>query len=323
MKPYDLITFGENMIRLSTRDYERLEQAQILDFRHGGTEANVAVGLVRLGHRAAWVSRLADSALGHRIEQDIAAWGADTSHVLWVPDERVGVFFLAVGSEPRASTVLYDRRDSSMSRMRAADFPWPVLADANWLHLTGITTAISQTCEDLVREALTRAHDAGLIVSYDVNYRAKLWTPARAREIVSPLCAAADIMFMKHADVERLFEIRRDSEEDTLRELGQRFARRVIVMTIGPRGALALDKSSGEILRAPAYAIQHVVDRVGAGDAFAAGFIAGYMERDSQYGLRLGNAMAALKMTIPGDYALVSRSEVDALLEGTAGGIVR
>ena len=94
-------------------------------------------------------------------------------------------------------------------------------------------------------------------------------------------------------------------------------------MTVGSRGAIALDKPSGEILRAPAYPIQHVVDRVGAGDAFAAGFIAGYIEKDTQYGLRLGNAMAALKMTIQGDYALISRAEVDALLAGTAGGIIR
>lgn len=323
MKRYDLITFGENMIRLSTRDFERLEQAQVLDFRHGGTEANVAVGLARLGHRTAWVSRLADNALGHRIERDIASWGADTSHVLWVPDERVGVFFLAVGSEPRASSVLYDRRDSSMSRMTTADFPWPLLAETGWLHLTGITTAISQTCEDLVREGLARARELGLTISYDVNYRTKLWSPAKAREIVSPLCEAADIMFMKRADVANVFGISYDTEEDMLRALADRFARRVVVMTVGSRGAIALDKPSGEILRAPAYPIQHVVDRVGAGDAFAAGFIAGYIEKDTQYGLRLGNAMAALKMTIQGDYALISRAEVDALLAGTAGGIIR
>ncbi len=323
MKRYDLITFGENMIRLSTRDYERLEQAQVLDMRHGGTEANVAVGLARLGHRTAWVSRLADNALGHRIERDIASWGADTGHVLWVPDERIGVFFLAVGSEPRASSVLYDRRDSSMSRMKASEFPWQLLSDTGWLHLTGITTAISATCEELVREAQSRAHDAGLTVSYDVNYRAKLWTPAKAREVAGPLCKEADIVFMKHADVERVFGISSESAEHALRALANRFARDVVVMTVGSRGAMALDKRNGQILRAPAHVIPHVVDRVGAGDAFAAGFIAGYLERDVEFGLRLGNAMAALKMTIPGDYALVARADVDALLEGASGGIVR
>ncbi|MBI5878855.1 MAG: sugar kinase [Chloroflexi bacterium] len=323
MKRYELITFGENMIRLSTRDYERLEQAQTLDVRHGGTEANVAVGLARLGHRTAWLSRLGDNALGHRIERDIASWGTDTSRVIWAPDERVGVFFLEVGAGARGSSVLYDRRDSSMSRMGVETFPWEWLAEAGWLHLTGITTAISSSCEELVRETQRRAHEAGLTVSYDVNYRAKLWTPERAREVVSPLCRDADIMFMKHSDVERVFGIREATAEDDLRALASRFARKVVVMTAGADGALAFDQQSGQIARAPAHPLTHVVDRVGAGDAFAAGFIAGYLETGIECGLRMGNAMAALKMTIQGDYALVSRAEVDGLLAGRSGGISR
>ena len=117
MTQFDVVTFGENMIRLSTRDYERLEQARMLDFRHGGAESNTAVGLSRLGLKSTWISRLVDNALGHRIAGDLQAWGVDISHVIWTSSGRIGTFFLEVGTPPRASSVLYDRRDSSMSQM--------------------------------------------------------------------------------------------------------------------------------------------------------------------------------------------------------------
>ena len=323
MKRYDLVTFGENMIRLSTQNYERLEQAQVLDFRHGGTEANVAVGLARLGYQTAWVSRLTANALGRKIERDLATWGVDTSRVVWTNEGRIGTFFLEVGSAPRASAVLYDRRDSSMSRMTVDDFPWEMLNEANWLHLTGITTAISGSCRALVEEAMRRAHDAGLTVSYDVNYRARLWTPQEAQAVIAPLCCDADMVFMKQADIERLFGIRGASPEDTLRQLANRFARKVVAMTLGAQGAIACDKQSGQIYHGEAHTIAHIVDRVGAGDAFAAGFIAGYLEAGIAKGVRMGNAMAALKLTIQGDYALVARPEVEELMAGNAGGISR
>lgn len=330
MTRYDLITFGENMIRLSTRNYERLEQAQMLDFKHGGAEANVAVGLARMEHTSAWVSRLADNPLGRKIERDLNAWGVDTSHIVWTNDGRIGTFFLEVGAPPRPSAVLYDRRDSTMSQMTVADFPWDVLAAARWLHLTGITTAISESCRALVAEAMQRARSAGLTVSYDVNYRARLWTPVQARAVIAPLCRETDVLFITQADAARVFDIRGVSEspsgardEEMVRALAAQFARKIVVMTLNARGAMALDKANGEVYRAAAYPVTFTVDRVGAGDAFAAGFIAGYMEEGIASGLTMGNALAALKMTMHGDYALVTRAEVDALIAGGAGGISR
>jgi 2-dehydro-3-deoxygluconokinase len=323
MTRYDLITFGENMIRLSTRNYERLEQAQTLDIRHGGTESNTAMGLARLGHPSAWVSRLVNNPLGLKIAGELSQWGVDTSHIVWTNEGRIGTFFLEVGSPPRPSSVLYDRRDSSMSRITVADFPWALLAEARWLHATGITTGISPSCGELVAEAMRRARAAGLTVSYDVNFRARLWSPEQAQTVMTPLCRDADIMFVTQADAARVFGVRTPNAEDTIRALGANFARRAVVMTMGAHGSMALDKHSGAVHHAAAHTVPYTIDRVGAGDAFDAGFIAGFLEEGIAKGLALGNAIAALKMTIHGDFALVTRADVEALIAGGAGGINR
>jgi 2-dehydro-3-deoxygluconokinase len=323
MTRYDFLTFGENMIRLSTRSYERLEQAQTLDFRHGGTESNTAMGLARLGHSAAWVSRLVNNALGQKIAGELSQWGVDTSHVVWTDEGRMGTFFLEVGSPPRPSSVLYDRRDSSMSRMTVADFPWALLSKSRWLHATGITTGISESCRELAGEAIRRGRSAELIVSYDVNYRARLWSTDQARAGMSPLCSDADIMFVTQADAGRVFGVQGSTAEDTIRTLAGSFARKAVVMTMGAQGAMAFDKASGTLYRSRAYMVPHTIDRIGAGDAFDAGFIAGYLEEGIEKGLALGNAMAALKMTIQGDFPMVSRAEVEALVAGGTAGINR
>ncbi len=323
MTRYDVLTFGENMIRLSTRDFERLEQAQTLDFKHGGAEANVAVALARVGLRSAWLSRLSDNALGHKIAGELATHGVDTSHVVWTRDGRIGVFFLEMGSAPRASSVLYDRKQSSMSEMSVADFPWDVLAHTRWLHLTGITAALSDSCRELVEVALRRAHEQGVQVSFDVNYRMRLWSPAVAREVLEPLCREADMLIVKQADAQVVFGIAHAQPAEMLRTLADQFARRVVVLTLGAQGALVLDKTDGVVVHAPAYPVPFIVDRVGAGDAFAAGFIAGYMEAGVTRGLQMGNAIAALKLTIRGDYALVTHAEVGALISGSSSNIQR
>lgn len=322
MKRYDLLTFGESMIRLSTRSFERLEQAQVLDIKHGGTEANVAVALARLGLRTAWVSRLVDNALGRKIASDLSANGVDTSHIVWASEGRIGLFFLEVGSAPRASAVLYDRRGSAMSLMSEADFPWSLLSQTRWLHMTGITTALSDSCRALVQAAMRQVLENDVTLSFDVNYRARLWSPAEAHEALRPLCRDADVLFVKQQDASTVFGYPGEPIQ-VIRALADQFGRRVVVLTLGAQGAMALDKASGALIHEPAYMVPSVVDRVGAGDAFAAGFIAGYMESGSQQGLKWGNALAALKMSIPGDMALVTRNDVEALLSGSDSAIRR
>src|SRR6058998_539723 len=170
--PFDIVTFGEAMIRLSPPNFLRLEQARSLDLRVGGAELNTAVGLARLGHSSAWVSRLTRNPLGRLIANHAREAGVSTEHVLWTDDDRVGLYFLEFGAAPRASSVLYDRKGSAIAGVRPGMVPWArVFAGAKWFHVTGITPALSTAAAEATREALQAARAAGLKTSIDLNHR--------------------------------------------------------------------------------------------------------------------------------------------------------
>src|SRR5437773_7871495 len=156
--PYDVITFGEAMVRLSPPNFRRLEQAHSLDVLVGGAELNTAVGLARLGRSAAWVSRLTRNPLGRLIANRAREAGVSTEHVVWTDEDRVGVYFLEFGAAPRASSVLYDRKDAAIAHVRPGMVDWAkVFAGARWFHLTGITPALSTTAAAVTLEALQAA----------------------------------------------------------------------------------------------------------------------------------------------------------------------
>src|SRR5713101_2552415 len=179
--PYDLITFGEAMVRLSPPGWRRLEQARSLDVQVGGAELNTAVALARLGRRAAWVSRLTDNPLGRLIANQAREAGVGTEHVLWTADDRVGLYFLEFGAAPRASSVLYDRKGAAIAGIQPGLVDWrAVFAGARWFHVTGITPALSAGAAETTREALQAARAASVRTSIDLNYRAKLWSQADA-----------------------------------------------------------------------------------------------------------------------------------------------
>src|SRR5438552_6256298 len=173
--PYEVITFGEAMIRLSPPSFRRLEQARSLDLLVGGAELNTAAGLVRLGRSAAWVSRLTQNPLGRLIANQAREAGVGTEHIVWTEEDRVGIYFLEFGAAPRASSVLYDRKDSAIAQIRPGMVNWPaVFQGAKWFHVTGITPALSTSAAEATREALQAARTAHIQVSIDLNYRAKL-----------------------------------------------------------------------------------------------------------------------------------------------------
>src|SRR5437773_9244959 len=179
--PYDVITFGEAMVRLSPLNFRRLEQARSLDVNTGGAELNTAVGLARLGRSAAWVSRLTDNAVGRLIANHAREAGVSTEHVLWTNDDRVGVYFLEFGAAPRASSVIYDRKGAAIAAIRPGMVDWAkVFAGARWFHVTGITPALSGSAAEATREALQAARHAKVQISIDLNYRVKLWSQTEA-----------------------------------------------------------------------------------------------------------------------------------------------
>ena len=307
----DVITFGETMLRLSAPGFSRLEEATTLDVRIGGSESNTAVALARLGLRTAWWSKLPANPLGRRIENEIRRWGVDTSDVVW--DEtamaRAGTYFLDFGLPPRGIDVYYDRAQSSASTLAPGDVDDDRIARARLLHLSGITPALSPSCEEAITHAMQTAKQAGTRISFDINYRAKLWDAERAKRVLEPLLPQIDLLLTPLADAELLFGITGEGAQ-VAKQLKARYGCGTVVVTLGGGGALACD-DKGDWVASP-HTLGQVVDRVGAGDAFNAGVILGYLQNDLHAGLEYGTAMAALKHTMPGDLLLSTRHEIEA-----------
>ncbi|MCS6776940.1 MAG: sugar kinase [Chloroherpetonaceae bacterium] len=319
---YDVLTFGETMLRLSPPGFGRLEEAVSLEVRIGGSESNTAVAAARLGLRAAWWSRLPASPLGRRVENEIRRWGVDTSHVLWdpSPDARVGVYFLDFGVPPRGIDVYYDRRGSAFSQLDPDAMDFSPVAQAHLLHLTGITPALGPNLLAVTHRLITAARQSGTYISFDVNYRAKLWTPEQARDTLNVLLPRMDLLLCTQSDAALLFGWHGPGET-IARQLRAQFGVRAAVVTCGSEGARAVDDRGEWASYSPD--LPHIVDRVGAGDAFNAGALLGFLNNDLQTGLEYGSAMAALKHTMPGDLLLSSRQEIEAVRSGTAHSIRR
>ena len=320
MTRYDVLTFGESMMRLTPPGFLRIEQTRSFDIWVGGTESNTAVGLARLGMDAAWLSRLPATPMGRYISNRIGQYGVDVSNVVWADaQERLGIYFHEKAQSPRASEIIYDRKDSAMSRMRPSDLPFDLFEAgvSKLFHVTGITLAISESARETVHEALQRANDAGWRISFDTNYRSKLWSGAEAAAGCDYAMSLADLVFCPMGDYRVMYG--EASAQDAIEALAYRYPNTLIVMTLGVDGALACTPDA-EILRQSAI-LAGEVGRIGGGDAFAAGFLYAWLnEGDVRSALKWGVAMSAHKYTIPGDLPLVDREAVAALVAGAEGG---
>ena len=311
---FDMFTFGETMLRLSPPGVERLEDTQQLYLTTGGTESNVASNLARLGKKVGWMSRMPDTPLGRTAINTVRQHGVDTSHVRLVTGERMGLYFLENGVPPRGVSVIYDRADSAASKLSPEDLPLDVIASSRWLHLTGITPALSKSCSEAVQVAIDHAKANNVIVSFDVNYRALLWDAKTAGEAVTSFCAAADYVFVALRDAINLLGCTGEAPQ-AMQQLQQRW-NNIIIMTDGGDGAYAA--TADEQVETPGRTVE-IVDRVGAGDAFAAGVICRLLEdAPLEAALQFGVAIASLALTIPGDIARITRPEVEALLSDDA-----
>jgi 2-dehydro-3-deoxygluconokinase len=316
---YDVVTLGETMLRFTPPALRRLEQTHEFELHVGGSESNTSVGLARLGLKIAWLSRLTDNALGHIIARTIASHGVDTSRIIWTPEDRVGLYFLEEGKAPRSSQVIYDRKDSAIANMQPSDLPLDVFKKdtAKLFHTTGITLAISQSAHATATKAVELAKKAGWLVSFDVNYRRKLWTPQEAREGCENVAQQADILFIPLRDAKIIYGLGEDSSPETVLEfLAKRFPKAVIAMTMSAQGALVF--AAGKVYQQDAFKAEEV-GRLGGGDAFSAGFLYGYLTfKDIALALRWGAAVAALKYSIPGDFPLIEKHEAEALVNQSA-----
>ena len=211
----DVVTFGEAMIRLAPPHFQRLEQTNSLDVQVGGGELNVAVGVTRLGLTSTWVSRLPKNALARLLENRARQAGVDTSPIVWAEGGRVGLYFVEFGAAPRPSSVLYDRGYSAISTINPGEVDWnKVFTGAKWFHTSGITPALSDSAAAVTCEALEAAKRAGVTVSYDLNYRGKLWTPDKAQSVQEPLMEFVDVLITTEEDTGVVFKIKASGETD-------------------------------------------------------------------------------------------------------------
>lgn len=316
----DIITFGEAMIRLAPPSFKRIEQTDTFDVEIGGSELNTGVGLARLGHSVSWISRLPVSPLGRLLANRVRETGVKVDDLLWSDTDRMGLYFLEFGAAPRASNIIYDRADSAMSRIQPGMVQWgTVFRDAKWFHVTGITPAISPTARAAVREALQSAKQQGVMVSLEVNFRAKLWTFEQAGEWLKESLPFADVLVTNPDEMESFFGISTQSLPDAARALTERYPLKAVAITLRETPSVwknsftAVGYAKGQFLETRKFEVE-IVDRLGSGDAFDAGLIHGLLRDDLQLGLDYGVAMAALKHSIPGDLPWIAEEEVKGLL---------
>ncbi len=319
----EVVTFGEAMVRLSPPNFQRLEQARKLDLNVGGAELNVAVGVTRFGLKSIWVSKLPRNSLGYLIRDRAQEFGVDCSHIVWSDKGRAGIYFVEFGASPRASSVLYDRAHSAISMIQPGEVDWAkVFAGSKHFHMSGITPALSASASGATAEALKAAQKAGCTVSYDLNYRKKLWTPADAKKIQEPMMENVDILITTEEDTNVVFGIKEKDYEAVAEKLSKTFKFKIVAITLREDLSVlrnnwtAIAYQDGKIFRDRKYEVE-IVDRVGAGDSFTAGFLYGWIkEKDVQKGVQYGNAFAALKHTLPGDFNWSTLEEVEAQLKG-------
>jgi len=314
-----VVALGETMLMFAPPLHEVIEYCDRFTAYIGGSEANVAIGLERLGLHAGWIGKLPRNALGRKIVNGIRAYGVDTSAVVWADQGRVGTFFVEWGAQPRPTRTIYDRTGSAATTLVADDLDWDTLAKVEWLHLTGIMPALSETCRQSTPEIVRRARALGIKISFDLNYRSLLWSPDEARAAWDEILPDADLIIAAETDAALLLKTPHPREE-IARWIFETYRPDAVVLTCGGDGSAAYDGQ--QWYSAPTYPLQ-VVNRLGAGDAFDAGLLYGLITADLQTGLAYGNAMAALKITIPQNMPLIEREDVMRLLSGDASRLVR
>ncbi|WP_293028065.1 bifunctional 2-dehydro-3-deoxygluconokinase/2-dehydro-3-deoxygalactonokinase [Natronococcus sp.] len=316
----EIVTFGETMLRLSPPDQRRLEETAELEVRAAGAESNVAIAAQRLGSASAtWTSKLPDSPLGRRVVGELEGYGIDTE-IVWSDEGRQGTYYLEHGGKPRGTNVIYDRSDAAVTTAETGELETALIEDAELFFTTGITPALSETLQETTAELLETAVENGTKTAFDLNYRAKLWPPEEADECLRELFPAIDVLVVAARDARNVLGLEGEARE-LADELAETFGFETVIVTRGAEGAVAWN--DGEVVEQPSYETE-TLDPIGTGDAFSGAFFARRLEGDDvETALEYAAATAALKRTIPGDVALVTREEVEAVVAEDESGISR
>ncbi len=338
-----VVTFGEIMLRLSTPGFSRFVQSSNFDITFGGGEANVAASLANYGINSYFVTKLPAHEIGQSAVNHLRRFGVNTDYISR-GGERIGIYFLETGTSQRASKVIYDRSNSSISEADKNDFDWENIFDGcKWFHWTGITPALGSNIQIILKEALKLAKAKNVIVSCDLNFRKKLWSTKEAQSVMKPLMEYVDICIANEEDAEKSLgeelgktniekaTIDEDAYFDLLHKLQDKYNFSTVAITLresfsasrnGWSALMLDDRDCSNSYRSKKYDIQ-IVDRVGGGDSFASGLIFGLLNYDNtKTALEFAVAASCLKQTIPGDFNHVSVDEVEKLMGGDTSGRV-
>ncbi len=336
-----IVTLGEIMLRLSTPDFKRFVQADSLDVTYGGGEANVAAALCNYGLKGTFVTKVPDNPIGQSAINHLRRFGVDTQYIVKGGD-RLGIYFLETGASMRASQVIYDRSGASIAEAKASDFDFDkILEGASWFHTTGITPALGDSAIELTETALKAAKAKGITTSIDLNYRKKLWSKEKAREVMTKLCQYVDVCIGNEEDADTTLgfkaaatdvtkgELNLEGYKDVFKQMKEKFGFKFIASSLreshsaSDNGWSALVYNGNDFYHTKQYEVR-IVDRVGSGDSFASGLIYGLATGMSMKdAAEFGVAASALKHTIPGDMNHATLKEVQELMKGDGSGRVQ
>lgn len=349
---FDLLALGECMIRLSPPGHQRIELSPVLEMYAGGGEYNVAYALSRYGMRTGWISRLVDNPLGQFIKNHARTSGMDVSEVVWVPydgvgrADRIGLNFTEVGIGVRASVTMYDRGNTAVAHMKSGDVEWKRIFNipgVRWFHTGGIFTALSDTCADVALESMKAAHDAGTIVSYDLNFRSKLWSSKKAIEVTKKLLPYIDVLIGNEEDFQKVLGFEVEGTDEHLKKLpieGYKNMVEKVVATYPHIRAVgttlrevvsglvnnwsAIMYYDGQFYHSRRYENLEIEDRVGGGDGFCSGFVYGLLHGMTPGEcVEMGAAHGALLQSTRGDTSMVTMEEIKHVMGGGSARIQR
>jgi len=319
MPRFDVTTIGEGQLRYSVPAGIRLEEANRLHVNISGTEANVTGLLSRLDWSCGWVSRLPNTPMGRRVYNRFHLLGLDLSAVTWSNGHRVATYYVEYAQPPRSTQVYYDRADTCFTNISPEHIDWDYLLNTQLLHLSGLTAPLSPSILAIMLEAVDRANAAGVAVSFDMNYRSRLWSPEDAAATVSPILEKVDLLFFGRSDAKILFGID-GTPQEIVEQLGQRTKASHIITSMSSDGIIGWDRSNFYL--EPARPVV-IIDRIGAGDGMVAGVIDGWLQNNFELGLKTGAMTAALALSQWGDQVMTNREELQMLLGSEWVGITR
>ncbi len=320
---FDLISFGEVMLRLSPPDKDKISQSEIFEKNCGGSEFNVASGAANLGVRSALITKLPKNKLGHFIARRVRYGNVSDDYIVWDDTDgmRLGVYYYESGVYPRKSAVVYDRRNSSVCSLQLSEIPDDIYEKTRIFHISSISLALSPTLRSTALDVIKRMKKNGVAISFDVNYRAALWSEDEARKVVEWILPLVDILFVSEETSRRMMQ-KTGTLDEIMKSYSDDYGCKIVATT--RREAVSPTRHNfgsriyfdGKFYEEQHYKNIEVIDRVGSGDAYVAGVLYGILsDKDIEASMSYGNALSAIKNTVSGDMSISSIEEVDSVIK--------